>query len=98
MIQYPMNGLDGDYACGLISTPGAASISVAASATFSQQLTVSGAANAVTYVQTTGSPSLVVSSTGLLTTSGALAPGTYSVTGSTSDTKGDVGCSVSSSR
>jgi hypothetical protein len=91
MIQYPMNGLDGDYACGLISTPGAASISVAASATFSQQLTVSGAANAVTYVQTTGSPSLVVSSTGLLTTSGALAPGTYSVTGSTSDTKGDVG-------
>ena len=91
MIQYPMNGLDGDYACGLISTPGAASISVAASATFSQQLTVSGAANAVTYVQTTGSPNLVVSSTGLLTTSGALAPGTYSVTGSTSDTKGDVG-------
>jgi len=38
-----MNGLDGDYACGLISTPGAAQVSVASSATYSQQLTVSGA-------------------------------------------------------
>ncbi|MFZ1063490.1 MAG: hypothetical protein WAN30_08475 [Acidimicrobiales bacterium] len=91
MIQYPMNGLDGDYACGLISTPGAASISVAASATFTQQLTVLGATSTVTYVQTTGSPNLVVSSTGLVTTSGALTPGTYSATGSTSDAKGDVG-------
>jgi major membrane immunogen (membrane-anchored lipoprotein) len=91
MIQYPMNGLDGDYACGLISTPGAASISVAASATYTQQLTVSGATSPVTYVQTTGSPTLVISSTGLLTTSGALTPGTYSATGSTSDTKGDIG-------
>jgi major membrane immunogen (membrane-anchored lipoprotein) len=86
-----MNGLDGDYACGLISTPGAASISVAASATYTQQLTVSGATSPVTYVQTTGSPTLVISSTGLLTTSGALTPGTYSATGSTSDTKGDIG-------
>ncbi|MGD1014496.1 MAG: hypothetical protein ABR963_08945 [Acidimicrobiales bacterium] len=91
MIQYPMNGLDGDYACGLISTPGAASISVAASATYTQQLTVSGATSPVTYAQTTGSPTLVISSTGLLTTSGALTPGTYSATGSTSDTKGDIG-------
>jgi major membrane immunogen (membrane-anchored lipoprotein) len=91
MIQYPMNGLDGDYACGLISTPGAAQVSVASSATYSQQLTVSGATSPVTYVQSTGSPDLVVSSTGLLTTSGALSPGTYSATGSTSDTKGDVG-------
>jgi major membrane immunogen (membrane-anchored lipoprotein) len=91
MIQYPMNGLDGDYACGLISTPGAASISVAASATYTQQLTVSGATSSVTYVQTTGSPSLVISSTGLLTTSGVLVPGTYSATGSTSDAKGDTG-------
>ena len=91
MIQYPMNGLDGDYACGLISTPGAASISVAASATYTQQLTVSGATTSVTYVQTTGTPSLVISSTGLLTTSGSLVPGTYSATGSTSDAKGDVG-------
>jgi hypothetical protein len=91
MIQYPFNGLDGDYACGLISTPGAAAISVAASATYTQQLTVSGATSPVTYTQLTGTPSLVVSSTGLLTASGALAPGTYSVTGTTSDTKGDVG-------
>jgi major membrane immunogen (membrane-anchored lipoprotein) len=90
-IQYPSNGLDGDYVCGLVTTPGAASISVAASSTFTQQLSVSGASSAVTYTQLTGSPSLTVSSTGLLSTSGALAPGTYSATGSTSDTNGDAG-------
>jgi major membrane immunogen (membrane-anchored lipoprotein) len=91
MIQYPMNGLDGDYICGLVTTPGAASISVAASATYSEELSVSGATSAVTYVQATGSPDLIVSSAGVLTTSGVLSPGTYSATGSTSDAKGDVG-------
>jgi major membrane immunogen (membrane-anchored lipoprotein) len=90
-IQYPSNGLDGDYVCGLVTTPGAASITVAASSTYSEQLSVSGATNAVTYTQLTGSPSLVVSSSGLLTTSGPLTPGTYSATGSTSDAKGDAG-------
>jgi hypothetical protein len=90
-IQYPSNGLDGDYVCGLVTTPGAASISVAASSTYTQQLSVSGSTSTVTYAQLTGAPTLVVSSTGLLSTSGALAPGTYTVTGSTSDTNGDAG-------
>jgi len=49
---------------------------------------------AVTYVQTSGLPSLVVSPTGLITTSGALTAGTYRVTGSTSDSFGDVGVFV----
>ena len=91
MIQYPSQGLDGDYICGLVSTPGATSISVAATSGYSVQLVVSGATSAVTWVQTTGSPSLLVSSTGLVTTSGALPAGTYGATGSTSDTNGDVG-------
>ncbi len=91
MIQYPSQGLDGDYICGLVSTPGAVSISVAASSTFTDQLVVSGATTPVTWVQSAGSPSLVISSTGGVTTSGALAAGTYVATGSTSDTNGDVG-------
>ena len=43
------------------------------------------------FTQLTGSPSLLVSSTGLLTTSGALPFGIYSASGTTSDPSGDVG-------
>ncbi|OYV23720.1 MAG: hypothetical protein B7W95_01070, partial [Acidimicrobiales bacterium 20-64-4] len=52
MIQYPSRGLDGDYACGLISTPNAASTSVTTSSTFTQQLSVAGESSPVTYTQT----------------------------------------------
>src|SRR5674476_18408 len=49
MIQYPSTGLDGDYVCGLTSTPAAAASSVTGSLTFSDQLVVSGNVGAVAY-------------------------------------------------
>ncbi len=73
------------------SPPTSGSVSVGASATFTDQLTVTGASGALTYVETSGSPSLVVSPTGLLTTSGALARGTYVARGTVRDTSGDTG-------
>lgn len=91
MIQYPLNGLDGDYACGLLSTPTTATVSVAASTTFSNQLSVFADPVPVSYVQTAGSPSLLVSPTGLVTTSGALPAGTYVASGTTSDSMGNTG-------
>ena len=91
MIQYPSRGLDGDYICGLVSTPATTSVAVAESASFTQQLAVIGNVGAVTYVQTGGSPNLVVSPTGLITTSGVLAAGTYDASGTTSDPNGDNG-------
>ena len=90
MIQYPSIGLDGDYQCPLLSGPTASSVSVAGSATFSDQLAVAGESAPVTYVQGTGAPSLNVSSTGLVTTSGPLPAGTYSATGTTG-VNGDTG-------
>lgn len=84
MIQYPANALDGDYVCPLESAPSTASVTVAASAAFTDQLGVAGEQAPVTYVQSTGSPALAVSSTGLVTTSGQLARGTYSATGTMS--------------
>ena len=45
----------------------------------------------MTYVPTSGSPALVVGASGLVTTSGALTPGTYVATGTTSDPNGDTG-------
>jgi hypothetical protein len=83
MIQYPSNGLDGDYVCPFESTPTSAYASVASSASFTDQLSVTGERLPVTYVQTSGSPSLNVSSTGVVTTSGQLAQGTYTATGAT---------------
>jgi hypothetical protein len=91
MTQYPSQGYDGDYLCGLLNTPATAAVSVAASATFSDQLVATNNDGAVAFVQTAGTPALVASSTGLVTTSGALAPGTYVVSGTTSDPAGDVG-------
>ena len=84
MIQYPLNGLDGDYVCGLIVIPTSATISLASVSTFSSQLAVTGESAPVTYTETTGSPSLLVSSSGLVTTGGALAAGTYSASGTAS--------------
>jgi major membrane immunogen (membrane-anchored lipoprotein) len=91
MIQYPSQGYDGDYVCGLVTTSPSTSVAVSASATFSDQLVTTNNSGAVTYVQTSGSPSFVVSSSGLLTASGALPPGNYTVTGTTSDTGDDTG-------
>jgi hypothetical protein len=91
MIQFPSNGLDGDYVCGLSSTPAAGSVTVVGSSIFTDQLVVSGNDGAVTYVQTTGTPALTVNTTGLIATSGALAPGSYTASGTTSDPNGDIG-------
>jgi hypothetical protein len=61
------------------------------SATFTDQLVFSGSSGTVTYVQSTGAPALIVSPTGLITTSGALASGSYVVRGTVSDAAGDKG-------
>jgi major membrane immunogen (membrane-anchored lipoprotein) len=91
MIQYPSKGYDGDYVCGLISAPTSTSVSVSTSSTFSHQLVTTNNSGAVTYVQVGGAPNLVVSSSGLVTTSGQLPPGSYTATGTTSDTEGNTG-------
>jgi hypothetical protein len=91
MIQYPLNRLDGDFSCGLLSSPATTSVSVATTPTFTSQLTVFGDTATVSYVQTAGAPSLLVSPTGLVSTSGTLPPGTYTAAGTTSDTMGNNG-------
>ena len=84
MIQYSSNALDGDYLCSLTSTPNTAAVTVAASATYTDQLSVPGEQSPVAFVQSTGSPALSVSPTGLVTTSGALARGNYTASGTIS--------------
>jgi major membrane immunogen (membrane-anchored lipoprotein) len=91
LIQYGSLGYDGDYACGLLNTPVTTSVSIAGSAAFTDQIVSTNNDGAVTYVQTGGSPSLMVSTEGLVTTSGTLARGTYVATGTTSDPNGDTG-------
>ena len=59
---------------------------------FTDQLqAVSGFSGPITYTQATGSPNLVVSSTGRITTGGALIVGTYTATGTTADGFGNTG-------
>src|ERR1700691_1581099 len=91
LIQYGSLGYDGDYACGILNTPVTTSVSIAGSATFTDQIISTNNDGVVTYVQTTGSPSLSVSADGLVTTSGTLARGPYVATGTTSDPNDDVG-------
>jgi hypothetical protein len=91
MIQYPSQGYDGDYVCGLLSPLTTTSVATGASATFTTQLTTTNNTGAVTYTQSAGTPDLVVSSSGIVTTSGALAPGVYTATGTTADAAGDTG-------
>jgi hypothetical protein len=91
LIQYGSLGYDGDYACGLLNTPVTTSVSIAGSAAFTDQIVSTNNDGAVTYVQTGGGPPLLVSATGLVTTSGTLAPGSYVVTGTTSDPNDDIG-------
>ncbi len=91
MVQYPSLGLDGDYLCGLLNTPATASVSLSASATSSNQVLVTNNSGAVTFSELSGSPSLIVSSTGVVTTSGPIAAGTYLTTGTTVDAQGNTG-------
>jgi hypothetical protein len=64
---------------------------VATAVTFTDQLSVTGSSGAVTYAQTSGTPAMIVSPTGLITTSGTLAVGSYVVRGTMSDSSGDQG-------
>jgi hypothetical protein len=91
LIQYPSRGYDGDYVCGLLNIPITVPVTVSATATYSDQIEVSNNDGPVTFVQSVGAPSLVVSATGLLTTSGQLAPGTYSASGTTADAHANTG-------
>ncbi len=58
---------------------------------FNGQLQVAGATGAVTFTQSTGSPNVSVSSTGAVFAPSTLAAGTYSATGTDSDSSGDSG-------
>ena len=73
------------------SVPATASVKVSGSPGYHDQLDVTGSDGAVTYVQTSGTPALVVSASGLVTTSGALTVGSYTAKGTTSDPAGDSG-------
>ena len=61
------------------------------SARFTGQLVTSGNTGAVTYSQTSGTPNLVVSSSGGVTAAATLSAGTYTASGTTSDASGDTG-------
>lgn len=80
-------------ASGVISQnlPVSGSATSATSAKFTTQLVTSGNAGAVTFTQSAGSPSVVVSSSGAVTTSGALKAGTYTASGTTKDASGNTG-------
>ncbi|MGH3733069.1 MAG: hypothetical protein ACRDVC_06810 [Acidimicrobiales bacterium] len=58
---------------------------------YTTQLTSSGNTGAVTYTQTSGTPDVVVSGSGAVTTSGTLASGSYTASGTTADPNGDSG-------
>lgn len=75
----------------LQSVPTTASVKVSGSSSYHDQLNVTGNDGVVTYVQSKGTPALLVSTSGLVTTSGALAPGSYVAKGTTSDPVGDKG-------
>ncbi len=91
MTQYPSRGYDGDYRCGLKAVNVSASSTIAAAAGFHSQLAVAKSDGTVTFTQSAGSPSIAVSPTGAVTTSGPLARGTYRASGTTSDPGGDAG-------
>jgi hypothetical protein len=78
---------------GIISQnlPVGTTLTSSATAGYTTQLVTSGYSGAVTYSQTTGSPDLAVSSSGAVTTSGKLAPGSYTASGTTKDGSGNSG-------
>jgi hypothetical protein len=73
--------------------PVSASVTAAGESSFTAQLTSSGNATGspVTYTEAAGNPDVVVSTAGAVTTSGKLATGTYTASGTTADTNGDTG-------
>jgi hypothetical protein len=71
--------------------PQSATVATTAESAFSAQLTSSGNTGTVTYTQTAGSPGIVVSGSGAVTTSGKLTAGTYTASGTTADPNGDSG-------
>jgi major membrane immunogen (membrane-anchored lipoprotein) len=72
-------------------TPTAGSSTVAGSASFTDQLAVTGNNGSVTYAATGGSTSVTVSASGAIGTTGTLAAGSYTVTGTTNDANSDSG-------
>jgi hypothetical protein len=71
--------------------PVAGTVTGASSTGFTAQLASSGNTGTVTYTQTAGTASLVVSGSGAVSTKGALTPGTYTASGTTADPNGDAG-------
>lgn len=71
--------------------PVTASVASGAESAFTAQLASSGNTGTVTYTQTAGSPGIVVSGSGAVTTSGKLTAGTYTASGTTADPNGDSG-------
>ncbi len=71
--------------------PVAGTVTAVASSGFTAQLATSGNNGTVTYTQTAGSASVLVSSTGAVTTKGPLTAGTYTASGTTADPNGDAG-------
>jgi hypothetical protein len=71
--------------------PVAGTVTAADSTGFTAQLASSGNTGLVSYTQTAGSASLKVSDSGAVTTSGALAAGSYTASGTTADPAGDSG-------
>jgi hypothetical protein len=71
--------------------PVTGTVTAADSSSFTAQLASSGNTGTVTYTQTAGSASVVVSATGAVTTKAALTPGTYTASGTTADPNGDAG-------
>ena len=73
------------------SAPSYGSVASSNSAGFTDQLSTSQNVGPVTFVQTTGSSSIVISPTGVVTTTGLLTPGLYHASGTTTDAYGDSG-------
>ena len=71
--------------------PLSATVLTTDSPAFSTQLIEGANLGPVTFVQTRGLPALIVSTSGIVTTSGALPRGAYRAAGTVSDATGDVG-------
>ncbi len=72
-------------------TPTSGTVSVPDSSAFTDQLATTGGTGTVTYVQSSGAPSVTVSSSGAVSVPGRLAKGSYTATGIDSDIYGDTG-------
>ena len=73
------------------TTPTSGSVTTTGSAAFTDQLKTTGNVGPVTYAKTGGGTDITVSSSGKITTTGTLAAGTYTASGTTADAFGDTG-------